>query len=227
VKAYVIEMRGHAYSEAVADRCVRSAWHVGKLAVERFPAVREDTADAVMKARGLEWTWTTSGIRWCKATGLRMHPYPGRLAPRIACAMSHRLLWERCRDAGEPVLILEHDAVFERAFETFEFETACQINDPRGATRRGDWWSEAMRRRKPGVYPKTWVTDPRDQIPDGLAGNSAYLLQPGTADRLCHLQETFGVWPNDATLCEQLVPGLQERYPFVTRVEQMLSTTSE
>lgn len=77
-----------------------------------------------------------------------------------------------------------------------------------------------------GVHAKTRVFARHDLRPDGLAGNSAYVIQPATAQRLCELQAEVGVWPNDATLCEQLVPGLEELYPFVTRVEQAESTTS-
>jgi hypothetical protein len=116
--------------------------------------------------------------------------------------------------------------VFLREFVEFSFKTACMINDPLGATRRGDWWSEQMQRRGPGVWPKTWVTRPEDRIPDGLAGNSAYVIQPKTAAAVVDLYRSVGVWPNDATLCEQLVPGLEEHYPFITRVEQAMSTTN-
>ena len=177
----------------------------------------------VMAGRGLQWTWG----KGCPITGLRHHPYGGKLEPRVGCAMSHYLLWERCAESGEPILVLEHDAVFLREFPYIEFRSVCQINDPRGATRRGDWWSDQMAKRGPGVWPKTWVTRPDQQIPDGLAGNSAYVIKPSTAEHLMSLYHELGVWPNDATMCAQLVDGLQELYPFVTRVESTYSTTSE
>jgi GR25 family glycosyltransferase involved in LPS biosynthesis len=139
--------------------------------------------------------------------------------------MSHYRLWRRCAERGLPMLILEHDAVFVRRFIPFDFLSACMINDPAGATRKGDWWSERMKERGPGVFPATWVTRPHERIPDGLAGNSAYVLQPECADQLVALYAELGVWPNDATLCKQLVPDLEQHYPFITRVEQSISTT--
>lgn len=218
MKAYCIILAGHPYSEAVGERCVRSAAEVGGVEVEPFDATPADQAEAVLRWYGLRWTWMVENH-----TNLRHHRYGGHLA-RIGCAMSHYRLWRWCAETGLPALILEHDAVFLRKFEPFPFASACMINDPAGATRKGQWWSEQMKRRGPGVWPKTRL--PQDPlIPDGLAGNSAYVLQPECAEVLIDLYARLGVWPNDATMCEQLVPGLQEVYPFVTRVEQSISTT--
>ena len=190
--------------------------------MDLFDATPADEAMGEMSRRGLKWTWGPG----CQISGLRHHPYGGMLESRIGCAMSHLRLWETCRDLCEPIMVLEHDAVFLRVFDVFDFDSACQLNDPRGATRRGDWWSDQMAKRGPGLFPKTWVTKPDQAIPDGLAGNSAYVLMPHTAQLLIDLYDELGVWPNDATMCAQLVDGLQEIYPFVTRVEQTQSTTS-
>jgi len=76
----------------------------------------------------------------------------------------------------------------------------------------------------PGLHPKTHIFP--DDIPDGLAGNSAYLLRPATAIDLMNLYALHGVWPNDATMCRQLVPNLEECYPFVTCVRSTQSTTA-
>jgi hypothetical protein len=220
VRAFVITLIGHGYSVACAARCIRTAAEHG-VKVETFPAVGKDDAAEVMMRHGLRWTWD-EGI--CPVTGLRHHRYGGGLA-RVGCAMSHYLLWHKCVEEG-PLLVLEHDAVFLRPLPDFEFDNICQINDPKGATRGGDWWSAQMAKRGPGVHPKTWVIREGDRTPDGLAGNSAYVIKPHAAQALIDLYRTVGVWPNDATMCEQLVPGLQELFPFITRVEQTVSTTS-
>jgi GR25 family glycosyltransferase involved in LPS biosynthesis len=139
--------------------------------------------------------------------------------------MSHFRLWEECVRLDEPILILEHDAVFIRALPDFEFDGICQVNDPRGATPRGGWWSDRMAERGPGVFPKTRVLEhPR---PDGLAGNSAYVIKPWAAQELIGACRKYGLWPNDAIMCVQLFPYLQEHYPFITRVEQIVSTTQD
>jgi GR25 family glycosyltransferase involved in LPS biosynthesis len=217
LKAYVITIEGHSYSEASALRCIQSA---KSLEIEGFKAVTPYHVSGLMKLHGIKWTWRDSGN--CPITGLAFHRYGGGDA-RIACALSHYALWHQCADYGEPLLILEHDAVFLRPFEPFEFDKICQVNDPRGATPRGDWWSDQMAKRGPGVWPKTHVLEhPR---PDGLAGNSAYVIKPEGAKELIDLVNHVGLWPNDALMCRQLVPGLQELYPFLTEVRQEQSTT--
>lgn len=215
MRAFVITLKGHAYSEACADRCIKSAKGIE---VERFEAVGPERSESVMKDLDLSWTW---GNGW---KNLKHHPYGGGLPARIGCAMSHYLLWRKCVDIAEPILILEHDAVFIRDFVAFDFRGICQINDPAGATKRGQWWSEHMRARgTTGVHDKTRVLP--DDVPDGLAGNSAYVIKPHAARQLVDAYHTIGVWPNDATMCRQFF-DLQEYFPFVTRVEQTVSTTS-
>lgn len=220
MKAYCITLRGHEYSERVGARCIQSATEVGKIRVEKFDAVNRHEARAVMESRGLIWTWG----KGCSVTRLKHHDYGGDLDARIGCAMSHYLLWERCVELWEPILILEHDAVFLREMPQFDFTTVCQINDPNGATRRGKWWSDYMvRRATVGVHAKTLVaSDPR--VPDGLAGNSAYVIRPLAAYQMMGLCKNLGLWPNDAIMCQQLM-HLEEYFPFITKVEQERSTS--
>lgn len=81
-----------------------------------------------------------------------------------------------------------------------------------------------MARRGEGVWPKTKIFE--DERPDGLAGNSAYLLQPTAAVDLIQKVDEVGAWPNDALMCRQFFPWLEERYPFITKVSTNQSTTS-
>ncbi len=224
MKAFVITLEGHEYSETKAARCIESAAEFG-VEVEKFPAVSRARGPYVMNAHSLKWTWAkdNTAIDHCPFTGLRQHPY-GKLAPKIGCSMSHYLLWLKCCYLNQPILILEHDAVFLRELPDIDFKGICQINDPLGATPRGEYWHNEMVKRGPGVFNKTKVM--KGLQPDGLAGNSAYLIKPFAAKELMEAFRKYGVWPNDATMCIQLFPYLQELYPFVTRVNQTVSTTS-
>lgn len=179
-------------------------------------AVTPTEAMGYMEDYGLEWTWGT-GYK-----GMTHKPYGGDHWSRVACFLSHYMLWLQCARSDSDYLILEHDAVFVRDFEPFEFESICMINDPLGATPRGDWWSEQMQKRGDGVWPKTTVFD--DSRPDGLAGGSAYVIKPKAAKALVYLVDKIGAWPNDAIICRQLVRGLQEHYPFITEVRDSQST---
>jgi hypothetical protein len=82
------------------------------------------------------------------------------------------------------------------------------------------------RRGSEGVFEKTWIRKPNErQIPDGLAGNSAYMIKPWSAQELIIKFYELGIWPNDATICKQIFPYLEEYYPFITKVNQTQSTT--
>jgi GR25 family glycosyltransferase involved in LPS biosynthesis len=224
MKAYVITLWGHTYSEQCAARCIESAARHG-VVVHRFDAVTANNARNVMRDRGLEWAWPNIEPDVCPKTKLKRHVY--RTADpnaRLGCAMSHYLLWEECYRRGEPILVLEHDAVFLRGLpELPEHFGAIMLNDPVGATPKGGWWKQQIAAKGPGVHRKTVVFD--DGRPDGLAGNSAYIISPGAARACMAAYEALGVWPNDATLCRQLIDGLMEVYPFVTEARQTQSTS--
>jgi hypothetical protein len=82
-----------------------------------------------------------------------------------------------------------------------------------------------IKKNKPGVNPKTLNTM-GPLVPDGLVGNGSYVIKPFAAQELIDKYHELGVWPNDATMCVQLFPYLEEYYPFITRIEQELSTSS-
>ena len=219
--AVIIALRGNEYSQARAKQCIESA----DIDIEVFDAIGKDRAREVMQTHGLKWTWANNNTAaaTCPLSGLKQHPY-GQLEAKIGCSMSHYLLWRRCAQIGKPMLILEHDAVFVRPLPDVDFNGICMINDPSGATPLGDYWSDMMAARGPGLFPKTRVM-PKGK-PDGLAGNSAYMIKPWAADELVEAFHKYGVWPNDATMCIQLFPYLEELYPFVTTVNQSISTTT-
>jgi hypothetical protein len=231
MKAFVITLKDNEYSNQVADRCIQSAATFG-LVVEKYIGVDKKHAKQLMSACGLKWTWakdnTANDI--CPISGLKQFPYiAADIRAKIGCSMSHYLLWKKCVELDEPILILEHDAVFLRELPDFDFKGICQINDPEGATRKGHWWSQRMIKRGGfGAFEKTWVTTENERdIPDGLAGNSAYVIRPWAAQELINAFHKYGVWPNDATMCKQLFPYLEEYYPFITKANQTQSTTVE
>jgi GR25 family glycosyltransferase involved in LPS biosynthesis len=151
----------------------------------------------------------------------------------VACSLSHMHLWNKCVEMNEPIMILEHDAVFTRKFrlgkllDAIEDGDIVMINDPRGATRRGTVYHENIIRWDKGLNTIDGVNTADENVPDGLAGNSAYIITPAAAKKASELQSSIGIWPNDALLCKQLFPrNLKSYYPYITRVEQKKSTTT-
>lgn len=70
-----------------------------------------------------------------------------------------------------------------------------------------------------------WVSE--QDVPQGLAGNSAYLLTPLAAKDLIEKTHEIGIWPNDALICKQFFNNmLFTAYPYYTKVQGNSSTTS-
>lgn len=224
MKSFIITLKGNLYSEDKSNRCIETAKRFD-VHVEKYPAVDKFNAKTFMKACGLKWTWKNGRI--CPKTKLYMKPYRVKdWGTKIGCSMSHYLLWQMCEELNEPILILEHDAVFVSPLPSINFKFACQINDPMGATPKGKWWSEQMKKRnKNGVFPKTIIPYP-DNRPDGLAGNGSYMITPNAATTLIEKTHEIGLWINDAFLCRQLFSELEEYYPYITRIKQEISTSS-
>lgn len=234
MKAYVITLDGNEYSEHAADRCITSAAQ-HNLVVEKWYGVDKTRAEQEMSDAGLEWTWAKDNTEKdiCPISGLQQFPYysNGQLADlksKIGCSMSHFYLWQKCAEMNEPILILEHDAVFINDMPVNPYFTAiCQINDPVGATPKGQWWHDQMvKRNRGGVSNKTRIVQHDPNIPDGLAGNSAYMIKPEAAQQLIEKTHSLGLWTNDALICIQNFPYLEEYYPFITIVKQTQSTSS-
>ena len=63
--------------------------------------------------------------------------------------------------------------------------------------------------------------------PQGLAGNSSYVIKPWAAQLLIDKVKEIGIWPNDALICKQLFPFLQVTWPYYTRVQRLSSSTTK
>ncbi len=197
--------------------------------IEPFDAITPDEVKGYMKRFGLTWRYPNRNRRTDIATGLRLSPYPTKdPAKRIACALSHYMLWRECSDSGEPMVILEHDAIFLREIDFDISTTSFQIiglNDPRGATRLSQKFHEEVQKKRPDKFtPAPWIDDP--MVPQGIAGNSAYIITPEGADRMIALVNEHGLWPNDAIMCKQLVSRLAVTTQYYTKVQGLQSTTS-
>ena len=215
--AFVIAIPDHAASQTAADICITSIHTTGStLTPKKWPAVTPKTLEAC------EWRWPAKKKISCTYTGLTLTAYKNRdVRARIACAQSHYQLWQQCVALDQTICILEHDAVFTRRFDMADFDGGVMsLNDPVDATFRAQEYDQAL---MPGINPVPWVTD--RLIPQGLPGNSAYIIKPWAAQQLIDAQDRIGWWPNDAIMCRQLFDWLRVVKPYYTRVQRLASTT--
>ena len=162
----------------------------------------------------------------------------------ISCMVSHMRIWRFSAMGDIPFVVLEHDAVFNRKFVASDFPRLeggiIGLNDPRGATRKGSVYLDKIINANgfsndfPTIKPAPYVDYVQTELgegpadtsaPQGLAGNSAYLIYPNAAGQMLELVNTHGLWPNDALMCKQLVPYLRHAYPFYTGLQGVASTT--
>lgn len=230
MKAFAIVVSGKEVSEKGFKALKESSKAVGNdFEIEKFDAVTPSTLSQALKELKLYWTYPTEGPTYNYETQLKLTPYKtsNQLA-HMACSYSHIKLWKQCSEGDEPFLILEHDAVFTKALDIDAEKLdvlILGINDPRGCTWRSGLYHTVIQQQVGDIVLAPRV-DIDYTIPQGLAGNSAYIITPAGAKHMMDLVNKHGVWPNDAIMCQQLVPNLSVTKQYYTKVQGLPSTTT-
>lgn len=237
MKAYVITVKDNEVSEKAAAACIDSHSKVNNdFPIEIYYGITPDKVDFEFRFLHFRWMYPWDKERVDIRSGLKLTPYTTKdPKKRIACFLSHYNLWLNCVQMKRPILVLEHDAIFTRQFN-YQYTLDSKygiigINNPIGATRRASVFDNQVqmtRSIKPDadeVVPVPTVDN--FDVPQGLAGNSAYVIKPDGAQRLLDVVTEHGAWPNDAIMCKQLLPnvlGVTKKY--YTRVQGTKSTTT-
>lgn len=233
MRAFAIVMWDHEGSKNGFNK-LKQSWESSKQSfpLKRFSAITyDDNLDSIMDSYKIKWNYPWEEAERDLASGLLKTPYPTRNPKaRIACALSHYALWRKCYLEDEPILVLEHDTVFTK---TLNYEYILEskydiigINDPRGATRKSALYHKLVQQSEKFIQ-KPPVLDDSPYIPYGIAGNSAYIIKPSGAKKMLNLVAEYGLWPNDAIMCRQLVPNLGVTKEYYTKVLGFGSTTSQ
>ena len=228
--AYVITIKDDEVSNECADKLINSRTGNFDGEITKFDAILPDRVTSLMTLHNLKWNYPWKESVLDMQTGMWKHPYKTAVPEkRIACFLSHYLLWQQCAKSEEGMFIFEHDAIFINKVDVRLLnQHSCDIislNDPRGATRRAAQYHTAVQNSKHAIVgaPKIDV----DEVPQGLPGNSAYFIKPAGAVKLLRLVNEYGAWPNDAIMCRQLMPrqlGVLRNY--ATKVQGVDSTTT-
>lgn len=209
MNAYVIGQPG----ETAAT--IASVIQHGGQAQTYVPVPVEAAAD-MLTLRGLRWTYPLTGF----ATLQRLHCHAYRTRDqraRVSCFLAHHDLWRLSADTNTALMVLESDAVFVRFFDPAELDGfedrfgMVSLNDPRGATRLAGEYHRAIQRDACDEHRRAVVEVPyidNHDIPQGLPGHSAYVIQPWFAHLLLAKAQAVGAWPNDALANKQFFPGM-------------------
>ena len=212
-----------------------SSYRVGNdFRPEIFEATIAENAEDHLSKLLLEWNYPWEGVVTDLKTGLKKSAYPtqNRLN-RIACAISHYRLWAVCVKTNKPMLIMEHDAIF---IQRLRYDNLLEdnhyniigINNPIGNTRKSHEFHKILQqsvdRENTGIVPVPTIDN--FDIPQGLAGNSAYIIKPKGARMCIKAASEHGLWPNDALMCKQLIPHMGVTKAYYTNTQRVVSTTT-
>jgi len=235
MKAFIISMINNHESTVATRHVIESIKKTGtKLEPIILPATTPKTIGEgidQLDMNGIAWTYPLNehqdGLDM--KTGLRLTHYKtANHQNRVACMISHMRCWQKAIDLDETIVVLEHDALFIDSFlpeHLTEFWKGgiIGLNDPRGATRR----SQEFHRKVSSFVGLQSVPSIDDwDVPQGLAGNSAYMISPKGAKKLIDKVKEIGMWPNDALMCKQMFPWLQVVYPYYTTIQRGLKSTT-
>jgi len=208
--------------------------------VEEHHAIELHKVDGYSGGNGLTWNYPWEGQQTDLKTGLIKSAYQtADKRKRISCFLSHWYLWQKCKILDEMILILEHDARLikklpaDSTFQKSKFDII-GINDPSMATRKSKLYHDMILQRAQSELQSQQYTEffqpvptiDEFNVPQGLAGNSAYIIKPAGANTMLKLSKEHGMWPNDALMCKQLVPNLGVTRSFYTRIQGLRSTTT-
>ena len=231
MKSFVIVVKDNEISESGYQQLVDSYMHYGHYdGIEPHYAIELDKVDGFTSGNGLQWNYPWSGEKTDLKTGLIKKAYPTEdRRKRISCFLSHWYLWQKCKKLNEMICVLEHDARFikklpsDRTFRNSKYDII-GINDPSMATRKSKLYHDKILEGTQFFQPVPTIDD--FNVPQGLAGNSAYVIKPEGARKMLSLADEHGMWPNDALMCKQLIPTLGVTRNFYTRVQGLRSTTT-
>jgi len=229
MKAFVITLSKNVDSFSAADRLIDSSNHFNnQFTISKFKAAEPKDVTSGFFNRGIKWNYPWDKEILDIQSGMRKTPYETKdPKKRMACFLSHWMLWNKCAENEEPFLVFEHDAIFIRQLDLAFFDNLSynivSLNDPRGATRKSALYHDIIHGKK--VVPVPWIDD--HNLPQGLPGNSAYYINPKGAKKLLKLVKEYGAWPNDAIMCKQLMPNMLGCMGvYATAIQKIKSTTT-
>jgi len=231
MKAFAIVVPGNKISMSGFNELSESYKKYGhNEGLEMHEAIELHKVEGFCGGNGLVWNYPLEGQISDIKSGLIKSAYQtADLRKRMSCFLSHWYLWQKCKTLDETILILEHDARFikklpaDSTFARANYDII-GINDPSMATRKSKVYHDKILERSEFFQPVPRIDE--FNVPQGLAGNSAYVIKPEGAKLMIELTQEYGMWPNDALMCYQLVPRLGVTRNFYTRIQGLRSTTT-
>lgn len=194
MKAFVITIHHNPNSVEAAERCIESGKKYGIL-VEKWSANAPDRMDIH------EW------FRERSIPDTYFHEEYSRLENCMAAFSSHYTLWQHCVKLKQPILILEHDAVFVDRLPVVTQGHIVNFGKPS----YGDW-----------LIPN-FVGENKIFSKAYLPGAHAYKVTPAAAQELI-MRAAFEAGPTDVYIHRERFHFINEVYPWPVEVQETFTT---
>ena len=184
-RKYVISLTDVPESVAGAKRCISSAKRYGEdRGMKIFPGIGKTESSAFFLERGLTFSSTPE------------HEELFDISAEMGCFASHYLLWEKCVELDEPIMILEDDVEFCTSVPPLRFKEVIHLGKP--SLSRNAKIMEAVSDKYQEVY------NPFDY----LSGTYAYGITPLAAQKLIDTAHKIVTRPADrfirSSMCDIL-----------------------
>lgn len=198
MKAVVITLVDNKYSANAAEKTIRTAKHYG-VEVTNLPACDASKVDIYNIFKMNDLPHRNFVDQWSKAD------------KSMACFFSHYSAWAIAEAIKQPLMILEHDAVFKSYVKTHElkFKSILNIGKPS--------YGKFRTTEKTGVQP--FFSNSQGY----LKGAHAYIVTPDAASKLIKLSKDKA-YPADLFINTKNFPDMEELSPWPVVVEETAST---
>lgn len=207
MKAFVIRKPGDEVSEKLSSECVESALQFG-ITVEKFDGIYADHDLYLSQDKLFPNPSIVKKLR---------NSYKG-------CFLSHYMLWKKCIELNEPILIFEHDALMLRPITDeiiSSFDTILVLDR---LSRHEDYENLLNDSRNSQVFKHEKIIPFRDKIINKthIAGSHAHLVKPKGALEMIESVKKYGYVVTDAAVNQGYItyysiePSIARVHPFFT-----------
>ena len=204
-RKFIITLTNLPQSVRVAERCIESAKRCGEHhGLEIAPAVDKFKAMDFFLRHNFTWYHTDYNVARAKDP-----------LPEMGCFASHYLVWKRCIELEEPIIVLEHDAIFRRPIPPLRFKHIILLSKP--SYMIGGY--ELDKIRQPHLreifYPM-----------HVLAAAHCYAITPAAARILVKAAHRELIVPADSFICKDRV-NILYFHPYLVDFDFEFSTIDE
>ena len=203
IKSFLIYIPSSAKSVKSAKHAQKIAKEVGGIDIELWEGVSKYDSFNIALEKKLHY-----------ASVNKSYIGSGYIDCEIGAFLSHMSLWEKCIELNERIMIMEHDAMFSREFEDYEYDGILNLGKP-------NWGSRVWEELGKGVFERFdcknehYPHDPYNKKlfdkkhcqcdTKWLFGAHTYIINPRSAKILIEDAKENGIYAADIFIRTELV----------------------